>query len=565
MKKILIILTIFIMCDGYVMAIDEDKDGIDDEKEEILAQKYAPILYFEKKEKLFPVAIQYHLSNSNLNQSTGDGNLLIDASPSIQEISLYTEPDKNYYLDNRKGGINNTGIIEDYQEKLSTLGYTVYCHIIPDGNATVIQHWMFYAFNEGPLNTHEGDWEMVQIILNSYDEPVEAMFSQHISGQKAKWEQVEKEGEHVKVYVARGSHANYFRPYQGKLGFANDIVGKNGKVLKPEDYILILLGEEKNHSSEQAWINFAGRWGDFGSYEDELRGKRGPYGPAYRENGEMWHSPIEWGESLPPLINEILILEWFLYNFVTIFVIFSVISFLVILLFMYRRYKLKGLGPRLSSLFYIDGVNMKSMGNILCIASIIIAVLSLFFPWYTVFGDIQIGEYKTPGMVKLIEIDGLNGLQVNLLEANSGIIQLVALPIPFSLIIGMGILFFILGTVGIEKSRKAGKKYILRGLKFLIPVILIILVIISFATFALQFFSNIEVPQDMKGVLSEISSSPISNEKVLTLPEYGTIYLKWGIGLGSIFLLTAGILSIIAGVFEIFTNQSFFENRKNIA
>ena len=36
MKKILIILTIFIMCNGYVMAIDEDKDGIDDEKEEII-------------------------------------------------------------------------------------------------------------------------------------------------------------------------------------------------------------------------------------------------------------------------------------------------------------------------------------------------------------------------------------------------------------------------------------------------------------------------------------------------------------------------------------------------
>ncbi len=550
---------------GYALGSDEDNDGIDDGEEISLAQKYAPILYFEKEEELYPVAIQYHLSNSNLNQSTEDGNLLIDASPSIQELSLYTDPDANYYLDNRKGTINDTGIIKDYQEKLATLGYVIYCHVLRDGNETVIQYWMFYAFNKGPLNTHEGDWEMVQIILDSSNEPREAMFSQHISGQRAEWSQVEKDGEHMKVYVARGSHANYFRPYQGMLGLARDVVGKNGKVLTPEDYILIVLGEkgEGNHPSEQNWIDFAGRWGDFGSYEDELRGKRGPYGPVYRENGEMWQNPIAWGYSLYPVINEFLYLEWFLYNFVTIFIVLSIISLVIAIFLIYRRYKSKGLGPRLSSLLYIDGLNMKSIGNVLCIAGVIIAVLSLFFPWYTVFGDIQIGEYKTPSMVKLVEIDGLNGLQVNLLESNRGIIQLVALPIPFSIIIGIGILFFMLGTVGIEKSRKAGRRYILRGIKFLIPVILIILVVMSLAAFALQFFSYIEVPEDMEEIMQGISSSPLGNEKMLILPEYGSVHLKWGIGLGGMLLLIAGILLLIAGLLEIFANQLLFERKEH--
>ena len=59
------------------------------------------------------------------------------------------------------------------------------------------------------------------------------MFSQHYAGQTATWNQVEKDGNHVKVYVARGSHANYIKPYSGKIGLASDNVGDNGKILRP--------------------------------------------------------------------------------------------------------------------------------------------------------------------------------------------------------------------------------------------------------------------------------------------------------------------------------------------
>ncbi len=74
---------------------------------------------------------------------------------------------------------------------------------------------------------------MIQVVLTG-GQPSEVMFSQHYSGQKAKWSQVDKEGEHVKVYVARGSHANYIKPYSGKVGLASDTVGDNGKILRPD-------------------------------------------------------------------------------------------------------------------------------------------------------------------------------------------------------------------------------------------------------------------------------------------------------------------------------------------
>jgi hypothetical protein len=60
----------------------------------------------------------------------------------------------------------------------------------------------------------------------------------------AEWKDVEKTGDtHPGVYVALGSHADYFRSYQGKLGTESDIVG-NSYTLKPEDLQIVILVEE---------------------------------------------------------------------------------------------------------------------------------------------------------------------------------------------------------------------------------------------------------------------------------------------------------------------------------
>ncbi len=536
-------------------AADYDNDGIDDEDEKTLAERFAPIFYFEKEEELFPVAISYHLSNSNLNKSEGNASILIDANPSVEELSKYNDADENYYLDNRKGTIDDNSIIKDYRENMGSLGYTVYSHVFKRNNNIIIQYWIFYAFNRGTLNTHEGDWEMVQIILNENGEPVKAMYSQHISGQKAEWEQVEKNGGHIKVYVARGSHANYFRYYQGMLGLARDVVGKNGRILKPDDYSLVILGEagEGNHGTNQNWIDFAGRWGDFGGGEDELRGKRGPYGPVYRENGEIWNG-IEWGESLPALRNDVLKIEWLLYHFTTLYFM-VLVAFLTFILFsIYRRYKKGGLKKPFIHLLKIDGINMKSIGNILAIIGVALAIAALFYPWYDISVNIPEGKYKTPGLTEILSIDGMQGVQINLLEANSGMIQIGALPIPFSLIIGAAIIFFILRTIGIE-SKKAGKKYMVRGIKFLIPVILIIIGIMFLQILAFQI-SEVETAEDVKEIIKNISSHPVGGEDTLNLPDYGNVYLEWGLEKGAILLLLSSILLIISGLVEMIAKEN---------
>ena len=94
----------------------------------------------------------------------------------------------------------------------------------------VLQYWLFYYDNPfllppTPLGTfwqsHEGDWEVVNVVLGADQQPLEAAYSQHCSGQRRAWDAVTKSpagSTHPVAYVALGSHANYFAPGAGPLG-----------------------------------------------------------------------------------------------------------------------------------------------------------------------------------------------------------------------------------------------------------------------------------------------------------------------------------------------------------
>jgi hypothetical protein len=524
------------------------------QSDENIAEQYAPILYFEQSETCYPVDVSYHIDNSYLYQFTGDEPLLIDESPSDLNLSAYVTGD--YYLDNMLGTTDDENIIQDYQNKLSTLGYRVYCHIHQSGGTTVVQYWMFYAFNKGELNQHEGDWEMVQVILSG-GTPTDVMYSQHHGGQRATWDQVERDGDHIRVYVARSSHANYLRSYSGKFGVASDIVGSNGKILESGDYTLELL-------ESQDWLSFAGRWGEFDSYEDVFRGKVGPQGPMYREDGVMWDSPVDWGNGLSQADNNIFLFEWFLYNIVIIFLILTAVSISLIVFRIYRRHKKHGLGPRIVSMFYIDGFNIKSIGNILCIVGIIIAVFGLFNLWYVVSININVEDFETAGTVDMIAIDGIDGVKINLLDPSSGPVQLGSLSIPFSLFIGLGLVFLVLATIGISSSKKLGKKYITRGIKLLIPVIIILAVIMALGMIPFGSVADGNADATVEEILGSISSAPFGGQK--TIPVYesgvsGQISFQWGLGLGGQLLLVAAIILLVAGIMEIIAKTSFFKER----
>ena len=520
-----------------------------------LAEQYAPILYFVEGEKCFPVNVSYAFENSFLYENGNPSPL----STTPTEALLSTLTTDTYFLDNQRGtvAVGDNGIENDYQSKMAAMGYTVYANVDTVNN--VIQYWFFYAFNGGDLNRHEGDWEMVQVVLSS-GQPAEVMFSQHYAGQKAQWSQVEKEGEHVKVYVARGSHANYIKPYSGKVGLASDTVADNGRILQPTDYSIQVL-------NTQAWLSFRGRWGWTGvdqsaTAEAAILGEAGPNGPKFREGGTMWQ-PLAWANGLQPANDILFLFEWLVYNFVMLFILFTVVSLILLIFFVYRRKKKHGLGPRIFSLLYIDGSNQKSIGNILCIVVIIMSILALFLPWYIVTADVSIPGSEQTGTFDAVSVDGINGIQIRLPNRN-GPVPLGTLAIPFYLIIGISIVFLVLSTIGISQSKKLGKKYILRGVRLLFPFILIFIFILLVASIIPMFSPpNLDGDAEIQNAMHAVSASPFSGQYTVQTTDVagGSIKLTWGFGIGAYLLLFAGILLIMAGLMEMTAHEQFFEDK----
>ena len=533
-----------------------------------IAQQYAPILYFEKDETCFPVDVSYHIDNSYLFQ-VGITEP-ISYSPSESELSSYSADEYQYcYLDNQKGTVNDNGIINDYQSQENILGYTVYYRVYTESGTTIVQYWMFYAFNKGELNQHEGDWEMVQVVIPSGDSKCVA-YSQHHGGQKATWGQVEQDGDNIKVYVARGSHANYLRSYSGKLGVANDIVGSNGKILKPGEYTLESL-------EEQGWLDFRGRWGECGDDISDVAwatvlGQIGPEGPMYREGGAMWENAVSWSNNLLQANDNLFLLEWFLYNFVLIFILITAASLCITGFLIYRRHKKYGLGPRIISMFYINGLNLKSIGNILCVVGIVIAIFGLFNTWYGVSYDLSgagvLQDFEIPGTADLMKIDGINGVQI-IIPGQNGPTPLGTVSLPFSLLIGIGLLFMIIATIGISHSKKLGRKYIWRGIRLLIPIILLIVAILAIGSIIpSDAVAGSEADSSIGEILSSISSSPLGNQKtfLLSIEEVSiSLQMRWGLGLGAQLLLISGIIILMAGILEIMANTIFFQPKTPVA
>ena len=509
---------------------------------------HAPIFYFEGEETCYPIDAQYHL---NYSQYTC-------INPLLEETCFY---------DNTQGTINDDGVINHYQSMKSNYSVKVYYRTYTSGTTYVIQYWMFYAFNKGELNQHEGDWEMVQIVFGN-DEPSWVGYSQHHSGQKATWAQVEKEGTNIKVYVARGSHANYLRSYSGKLGIASDIVGANGMVLNPSDY-------ELEYMEDETWIDFKGRWGEVADDEADaavasVLGQAGPEGPQYRTTMggvSLWDDPVAWGNSLLPAIDSLFILELLVYNFVLIFILITIAIIALMAFGIYRRHKKYGLGPRFVSIFYINGFNLHSIGNILCIVGIILAFIGLFNPWYQVSYGVSgtgITTFQTEGMIDLLTFDGINGLQITI-PGTSGPIPMGSFDLPFSFFIAVGLIFMIIATIGIHLSKKLGTKYIFRGIRLFIPFILIIILIVAIGSIVPSIAGEGDtISTYLASVINPITSSPFGGESTTSISEAGItaqVNTQWGLGSGAWLLLIAGIIMLVAGILELMAKTQFFATK----
>ena len=179
----------------------------------------------------------------------------------------------------------------------------VYAHVATEAGRPgklALQYWLFYAFNDFN-NTHEGDWEMIQLLFDADDtgealgqEPVEVGYSSHEGAERAEWgdEKLDVVDEtHPVVYPAAGSHANKFTEalYLGSSAEAgvgcDDTRGPHREV-RPT--VATIPSDAAAAVAAFPWIDFEGRWGEL-----QKAFFNGPTGPNLKT---QWTQPITWSE-----------------------------------------------------------------------------------------------------------------------------------------------------------------------------------------------------------------------------------------------------------------------------
>ena len=526
-----------------VKAADSDNDGIDDQTERELILKYAPNLYFKAGENFFPVDCGYHINNSKLYRWEGENKVLVDDNPNLTSLSGY---DETYFLANSLE--NYTNILNDYKSKLLELGYKYYGRVYKDSDHICVQYWFFYAYNDYELNQHEGDWEMIVVFLDLPKNPIGVAYSQHHSGQYAFWGDVEKtDGTHPNVYVARGSHASYFRPYQGKVGLENDEVGNDGLFLpyNHEKLVIEVMGElgSGNHPANQSWLDFEGRWGAWKNIADAALGYAGPPGPAYGENEPKWTGPYSWASGQFVVTNNWFILSWITYNLLWIFVAVFVALFAKKMITFIKKKRNNEL-PRVLDLFK----GKAAIGVIMGLVALVLSFLAIFYTWYFVYIDIEADIITAQGNV--LVIDGLNGIQVNFLVAGEGMTPYFNFAIPFYMLLVMSVCLSIFDLFIVDSKKKLGTKYIIGGIVFLVMLTAIIIFIsrISSMVSMLGTIIGQDLPPETKDIVDHIAASPFQGSYSTTITGLGNVGLRWGFETGGYLLLASAIIKIVAGV-----------------
>lgn len=509
-----------------------------------LASNFAPLLHFTSGEKFYPTSVEYIIGSSVL--KANGSSTIIDPSPSNSTLGGYLN--SSYYLDNKLGTLE--AIAADYSSKAASIGYFAYVHIVnTTSSTTIIQYWLFYAYNNGPLNNHQGDLEVVEVFLDSAGNPQRAIYSQHGAGENAAWADIEKTNNHPVVYVAEGSHANYFRPYQGKIGVENDIVGNDGRTLAPNDLTIVLLGEQGNHLPSQSWLDFPGRWGYVGTPQQIAAGEAGPPGPVFNQNGVRWSQPQSYLDSTIPVNGNYFILAFLAAYFLLILSAYLVVRAALKVLGI-QRLRRKG-GLRVKSFLKSRGL----IGLLLGAAAILITVAALFLPWYSISASSQAGPLAQQGGVTLLNIDGIHGMQVNLFlgsnsDSTSGFASLFFLQIPFAILIAVGAVLLALDVIGVKSGKSLGRKFILGAVSSLLPFILILVFITQLPTF-IPFASGLipgqTLPPQFTSLVNIIAKSPVSGTSTQQFPVVGSTTVNWGFGLGAYMFVVAAGVRIVAG------------------
>ena len=277
--------------------------------EQALADRYAPVVRVVEQpeecgpgEPYEPMDVD-HLFDERTVALRGPWNDtdLVKIAPTAKDLARLYE----YHLD-FPGNPLDAGCSYELWARRITAGATpvVYAHVATDPaypGRVALQYWFFYAFNDFN-NTHEGDWEMIQLVFDGEDaeaalaapHPVEVGYSSHEGAERATWgdEKLEiVDGTHPVVFPAAGSHANKYTEalYVGSsadAGVGCDDTRGPHRELNPS--VRTIPSDAAAAADAYPWITFEGRWGEL-----QKAFFNGPTGPNLKT---QWTAPLEWAD-----------------------------------------------------------------------------------------------------------------------------------------------------------------------------------------------------------------------------------------------------------------------------
>jgi hypothetical protein len=269
-----------------------------------LLAKFQPVFKFDESERFHPTSIDGFVEDAVLEQMVAPGVWeIIDPEPTPETLPTGT----GIWRLNERFCSPVTGLAAEtcYANANANPPSVVYGRVWRGAERNVVQYWLwydddFYSYEYPPSDyiwqTHEGDWELVNVVTSAADdEPLEAAYSQHCTGERRAWSDTPRRRQHPVVHVAAGSHANYFATGEHQIATAcipatalyillanglsipKDHVHDGGGVAGPaalgiEPMAVVPLEESAT------WLAFPGFWGE----------------------GEYFHAPPEFSPLLPP-------------------------------------------------------------------------------------------------------------------------------------------------------------------------------------------------------------------------------------------------------------------------
>ena len=288
-----------------------------------LLATYEPVTHFDPQERFLPTGIQSFVADGDLERLVAPGTwALVDPEPEPGDLP---GPGSGIWRLNQDSCTPAAALggLDCYAAAWGegSGGPTVYGRVARQDDRIVLQYWYFYyddvySYQYPPSDliwqAHEGDWEVINVVLSDEEQPLSVGYSQHCRGELRSWDDTTRfeDGTHPIVHVAVGSHANYFEAGVHPLSTAciplavldffrrnglplpNDYAFDGGAVAGPPEAGEAVMPIHKIGDDGPAWVSFAGFWGELQYFHAPgITAALGtsPVGPAYHS---VWVDPL---------------------------------------------------------------------------------------------------------------------------------------------------------------------------------------------------------------------------------------------------------------------------------